>query len=113
MPTRIQLSRKKGWRKPAGAVVVSRPTRYGNPYDWRIHGQQEAVNLYRQWVTGPHAQPIRCGTVSYRPPAPATLAAITGRDLACWCPLDQPCHADVLLELANDEAAPTQARAPG
>jgi Domain of unknown function (DUF4326) len=24
-----------------------------------------------------------------------------GRDLACWCALDQPCHADVLLEIAN------------
>jgi len=28
---------------------------------------------------------------------------LTGRDLACWCPLDQPCHADVLLEFANPE----------
>jgi len=26
---------------------------------------------------------------------------LAGRDLACWCPLDQPCHADVLLEIAN------------
>ena len=37
-----------------------------------------------------------------------TLAEIrrelSGRDLACWCPVDQPCHADVLLELANSEA---------
>jgi hypothetical protein len=32
------------------------------------------------------------------------VAALAGRDLACWCPLDQPCHADVLLELANAEA---------
>jgi hypothetical protein len=24
-----------------------------------------------------------------------------GKNLACWCPIDQPCHADVLLELAN------------
>ena len=27
--------------------------------------------------------------------------AIRGKDLACWRPLDQPCHADVLLEIAN------------
>lgn len=26
---------------------------------------------------------------------------LAGRDLACWCPLDSPCHGDVLLELAN------------
>jgi hypothetical protein len=29
-------------------------------------------------------------------------AELRGHDLACWCPLDQPCHADVLLELANE-----------
>ena len=28
---------------------------------------------------------------------------LAGKDLACWCPLDQPCHADVLLEIANPE----------
>ncbi|HZL05925.1 MAG TPA: DUF4326 domain-containing protein, partial [Coriobacteriia bacterium] len=28
-------------------------------------------------------------------------AALAGRDLACWCPLTDPCHADVLLEIAN------------
>jgi uncharacterized protein DUF4326 len=31
----------------------------------------------------------------------AVRAALRGRDLACWCPLDVPCHADVLLEVAN------------
>lgn len=36
-----------------------------------------------------------------RPPALVDLATLRGRDLACWCPLDLPCHADVLLELAN------------
>ncbi len=38
---------------------------------------------------------------------------LRGKDLACWCPLDQPCHADVLLELANaspalDERSPQE-----
>ena len=28
-------------------------------------------------------------------------AELRGKDLACWCPLDSPCHADVLLEIAN------------
>ena len=36
-----------------------------------------------------------------RPDMDAYLTPLRGRDLACWCPLDQPCHADVLLELAN------------
>lgn len=42
------------------------------------------------------------GTIGV-PPRP-DLAPLRGRDLVCWCPLDQPCHADVLLELANGEA---------
>ena len=33
----------------------------------------------------------------------ARLPELRGHDLACWCPLDGPCHADVLLELANRE----------
>jgi hypothetical protein len=32
------------------------------------------------------------------------LPSLRGKNLACWCPLDQPCHADVLLELANAPA---------
>jgi hypothetical protein len=31
----------------------------------------------------------------------AALPELRGHDLACWCKLDEPCHADVLLELAN------------
>ncbi|EPX82062.1 hypothetical protein Salmuc_02429 [Salipiger mucosus DSM 16094] len=31
----------------------------------------------------------------------AMQTVLRGRDLACWCPLDRPCHADILLELAN------------
>jgi hypothetical protein len=32
MPQRIQLSRRKGWRKPAGAIVVARSSKWGNRY---------------------------------------------------------------------------------
>jgi hypothetical protein len=32
---------------------------------------------------------------------PHWLDVLRGHDLACWCPLDKPCHADVLLRLAN------------
>ena len=97
MPKRIQLQRKKGWRKPEGAIVVARPAAWGNPYkvgdtvevDGRLVRvtQAIAVALFRIWVE------------QYADYARETLA---GHDLACWCPLDQPCHADVLLEIAND-----------
>ena len=64
----------------------------------------EVVELFRLTVTKPTpgmrmAYPSAAGRfVSFDD---ADLAELRGRDLACWCPLDQPCHADVLLELAN------------
>ena len=118
MPSRIQLKRTKGWRKPEG-VVVSRPSKWGNPYavkrvdkmgfypyGWQVRPEPSvaasgmiynteadaaarAVALYRRNL----AERIACGSID--------LSPLRGHDLACWCPLDQPCHADVLLELAN------------
>lgn len=125
MPERIRLSRAKGWRKPEGAVVVSRPSKWGNP--WRVG---DVVPLY---VSGPSRKQCLAGYVTltaemavaaYRdmlreftdpdfystnPPYSRFveswrefhLEPLRGCDLACWCPLTAPCHADVLLELAN------------
>jgi hypothetical protein len=96
-PVRIQRKRTKGWRIPAGVMYVGRGSRWGNP--WRVGDPHpifgwpmkafEVVDLYRAAVE-PHALLLRAVDDSPR-----------GRDLACWCPLDQPCHADVLLEVAN------------
>lgn len=87
MPHRVQLSRRKGWKLPADTVVVARPTRWGNPFRPGTNGVPDAataVARYRREV------------------APALdVTVLRGRNLACWCPLDGPCHADVLLELAN------------
>jgi len=99
MPERIRLSRKKGWRLPDGTVNVARPTKWGNPYRVGEHPcsdrrrkpytQETAVAAFRRDIE-------RCTHLS------AQIAReLRGRDLACWCRLDQPCHADVLLEIAN------------
>jgi hypothetical protein len=92
MPNRIQLSRRKGWRKPPGTVVVARPHRWGNPYRVGLEASDaaEAVALYREHLL--------------RHPRLVELAAreLAGKDLACWCPPDQPCHADVLLEIGGE-----------
>jgi hypothetical protein len=89
-PERVRLSRRKGARKPAGAVVVSRPSRWGNPYRIAEHGRERAVELYRARLLAD----------------PELLAAarreLRGKDLACWCAPAQVCHGDVLLELVND-----------
>jgi hypothetical protein len=102
-PQRIQLSRRKGWRKPANTVVVARPSRWGNPYKvapafesqgCRISAitPQIAVQLFREnWER----------RLRQWPSARTSLEALRGKNLACWCALDRPCHADVLLELAN------------
>ncbi|MHB1524952.1 MAG: DUF4326 domain-containing protein [Candidatus Dormibacteria bacterium] len=94
-PRRIQRQRTKGWRKPEGAVIVSRPTKWGNPFLAEPHyNNQGAVQRYRLYLSTPAGESLL-----------AALPELRGRDLVCWCPLDAPCHADVLLGLANSLAA--------
>lgn len=107
MPERIQLSRRKGWRMPPNTVKVTRPGPLGNPFIVNPHvkagsrsgvmyiclpTQEEAVACFREMLTmpGPTADAYR-----------AQIPALRGMNLACWCRLGDPCHADVLLELAN------------
>lgn len=111
MAERIQLRRTRGWRKPAGAVVVARPSKWGNPYhvdqyraDWPDASDAElrrrAVNEFRALIEGCRSAHEKTPTY---PDRDAIFAELAGRDLACWCPLGQPCHADVLLEVANEQ----------
>ncbi|CPT66826.1 Uncharacterised protein [Mycobacteroides abscessus subsp. abscessus] len=123
MPQRIQLRRSAGWRKPEGAISVTRPGRWGNPFKvvcagtepglfsrrrervWTVAGPGTffqgtgthdwaaayAVRLYRRWLLGSMKR------------VEDLVPLLRGHDLCCWCPLDAPCHADVLLELANQK----------
>ena len=89
-PFRVQLSRAKGWRKPPNCIVVARPSKWGNPLkvgDPGIRDRFAAVNAFRNIIAS-RADEVR--------------RELRGRNLACWCPLGEPCHADVLLSLAND-----------
>lgn len=113
-PRRVQLRRAKGWRMPANTVSVARPTKWRNPfrvpstvvpsgrYEWSfaINDREGAVAAFRRMVADKR-EAERCY------PTNAELDELRGKNLACWCPLDQPCHADVLLELANADT-PTQ-----
>jgi hypothetical protein len=130
MPERIQLRRTKGWRLPEGAMKVDRSTRWGNPFvpghpsglAFQDGGDptplvaamtlQQSLRFYRDMVSGflspemhPHGHEWmeRFRARFGRHPLEIVRCDLRGRDLACWCPLDQPCHADVLLELANRE----------
>lgn len=118
MPERIQLLRIKGWRLheiSPNAIVVSRPSKWGNPFrivsvnrnHWTVI-DDNGVD-YREPPTGwterrtAELKAVRLfytdikGELAPYPP----LSELRGHDLACWCPLNQPCHADILLELAN------------
>ena len=114
------MRRTRGWRKPEGAVYVGRPTKWGNPWAF---GQSKVDGGYWHF-DGPWSLGILPAETEAQARAVAVamfkryvdreapfgvlptwldddLAELRGHDLACWCPLDQPCHADVLLELAN------------
>jgi hypothetical protein len=103
-PVRVQLSRRKGWRMPPNTVTVARPGRFGNPFGVGKEGpmgrvapdREGAVGFFRAMLAD-HEMRDAAGY-----PSDAEIrAALTGHNLACWCPLDGPCHADVLLEVAN------------
>lgn len=105
---------------PPNTVYVGMPTAYGNLFRagmpvnatladgygpdteaWfgRKAGEivkdaAEAVSLYRLWIDDCAARGV-----------PLCLPALRGKNLACWCALGAPCHADVLLELANSQSA--------
>lgn len=117
-PIRIQRSRKAGWRMPQNTVYVGRPTRFGNPffvsnvirlsdpdmlfaafgpagtqigeayYDYN-EAAKYAVELFRELLE--------------REMQPADKEQLRGKNLACWCKAGDPCHADVLLEYANQQ----------
>jgi hypothetical protein len=94
-PRRIQRKRVKGWKMPPNTVYVGRPSIWGNPYELRrgdSHELKMAVVNYRAAIEANQLSAER-----FRKP----IAQLRGKNLACWCPLDQPCHADVLLEIAN------------
>lgn len=83
---------------PPNTLKVDRSTRWGNPFSAAEAGSAAAaVALHRRWMSGDVAAPDGAA-----PPSAAALRqALGGRHLACWCPLDGPCHADLLLAIAN------------
>ncbi|OMQ44976.1 hypothetical protein BKP54_11250 [Ensifer sp. 1H6] len=123
-PVRLQLSRAKGFNlqrhsletNGLPAAIVARPSKYGNPVTeldftdlqsiWREMGRkpiegtwrQHAVRCFDAWIGGEIAE-------MGKPPTAAEIRRdLKGQNLACWCKPGEPCHADVLLEIANSPA---------
>lgn len=114
-PGRLQRSRRKGSRlvSPAGrkVIYVGRPTKWGNPFTVeylikmgypREDAQQSACDLFCYCLFG-DAWPVKAKDKKAMARMKRDIEELRGHDLACWCPLDEPCHADALLEFANRE----------
>jgi hypothetical protein len=92
---RIQRLRRKGWRMPKNTVYVGRPSRWGNPFRIGVDGtREEVITKYKKWLEEKLKKD------------PTFLDPLKGKDLACWCPLSLPCHADVILELLSKDHSP-------
>lgn len=100
-PQRIQLSRRKGWRMPANTAKIDRTSKWGNPFVIGADGtREECIEKYRRFVAGKTATD-RKDVLASRKLVAAHASELKGKNLACWCSLDGPCHGDILLELAN------------
>ncbi len=87
-PVRVQLQRTKGWKMPPNTVKVDRTSRWGNPWTAANTGMVDPVLRFA------------CETAPF-----LDLSDLRGKNLACWCRPGASCHADVLLELANEDAS--------
>ena len=105
IPVRIQRKRTRGWKMPPNTIYVGRSPhgrgKWGNPYvagmtDPNIRGINRVMVGNDELVRAFRAYAMRCIECD-----PCAFEPLRGKNLACWCALDQPCHADVLLELAN------------
>jgi len=119
-PVRIQLSRKKGWRIPENTVSVARPGKWGNPFTVAPNRKPGAIISGNYIAVSTLAEAIDCYRtwLNESDPGKETLKdarrELHGKNLACWCKLDQPCHAAVLLELVNlASARATKVNRPG
>lgn len=128
MPERIQRKRTKGWKMPPNSVSVTRPGRHANPFrverlggprsergeewivvDTRTHAWAFPYTFASKAVATQHA--IACWRSELTDDRCAEIKRdLEGQNLACFCALDQPCHADVLLEIANSPLCDHQER---
>jgi hypothetical protein len=84
---RIQLGRKKGWRMLPNTIKVDRTTRHGNPSEFGKG--EESIQAFTKWLESRPRDELE------------EHPLLRGYNMACWCPLSGPCHADVLLKKAN------------
>ena len=121
-PLRIQRKRTKGFKLPPNTLCATRPGEFSNPFRvggyFKIGGRFGTISmLYTEACskeyadeTYTHIETSEQAVAMFReyrrkhPFTPEQIAKLRAADyVACFCPLDQPCHADVLLEIANSK----------
>lgn len=116
-PIRIQRKRIKGWNMPENTISVTRPGEFGNPFivgQWAKLGnggngftylvcceEKYATNGFEFIDTPKKAVELYKEYLKRYPLTESKLYKIRGKNLACWCKVGDPCHADVLLKIAN------------
>ena len=120
IPPRVRIDwRKPGGRKPAGVIVCSRPSRWGNPWRvdywpdlgryvvehasgrivsrWLLRSEAiaDCLRLYRDWLAD---------WIEYDPAFLDPLRTATG--LACYCDPADGCHVDILRDALAASASP-------
>jgi hypothetical protein len=117
VPQRLQRSRKRGARTPAGAVYVGRPTMFANPFASDRFGHARSILLYGDWLEGRLSDlelerrgfcPAEIDALHrHRGRVVRNFPMIARKDLVCWCPLSSKwCHADLLMRHANEDIPP-------
>lgn len=105
-PVRLQYRRTKGFKlvSPNGLpnVCVDRRNRWGNPY---VVGEVAYVKSGNSDSLVPVQITIEDCLTLFRDyaqqMAEVAQKELRGKNLVCWCKIDQPCHADIWLEIAN------------
>jgi hypothetical protein len=92
---------------PPNTVTVTRPSPWGNPYVVGPHGTHDhVVELHKQLlvngvIVDDWGRVFEETQRNYRDFVCQNISSLKGKDLACWCRLEESCHADILIELAN------------
>ena len=118
MPFRVQRKRTKGYKMPENTKSVTRPHKFGNPYKIGMHNvwdikDRETSKSLKDILVAKNGEnkyhTIEDTLLAYREKIKASVAMqriikreLVGKNLACFCPLSSPCHADILLEVANE-----------
>lgn len=121
-PVGVQYVRGKAL--PPNTVLVARPTKYGNPFHaFRLRSNQskghdliplderkengklhpaDAVEFYRRWLLGEIPSSAAHDQEAVPPSLDEIIRELRGKNLACYCPIGDPCHREVLLKIANE-----------